>query len=414
MTRSVRTSSAADGDVRERPLRVLMLVNKLNYGGGAERALAALATHLPRERFDVAIATTRPTAGPLLDSLRARGIPHLDLRRRGRFDVAAFWRLAAFLRRERIDVLHAHMFGSNLWGSLFGRLTGVPAVIAHEQTWSYQGQALRKFLDGYVIARLADAFVAVSERDRQRMIKLEGVPAEKIVLLPNPYVPREREAEHSLDVRERFAIPAAAPVVGTVAVLRPQKALHVLVDAFHALSERLPEARLVIGGHGPCGPELERQAARLGIGDRVHFAGYLEDVAAFLRSVDVAAMSSDYEGSPLFALECMAHRTPLVSTDVGNIAEILGDGHGVQIVPRGDADALAHALEELLRDPAKRAAQSDLAATRLRPYEIDSVVREFAGLYEELVERGRTRRSFTPHRQSLPAPPRNASLPPTP
>ena len=413
MTRSVRTSSAADGDVRGRPLRVLMLVNKLNYGGGAERTLAALATHLPRERFDVAIATTRPTAGPLLDALRARGIPHLDLRRRGRFDVAAFWRLAAFLRRERIDVLHAHMFGSNLWGSVFGRLTGVPAVIAHEQTWSYEGQALRKFLDGYVIARLADAFVAVSERDRQRMIKLEGVPAEKIVLLPNPYVPREREAEHSLDVRERFAIPAAAPIVGTVAVLRPQKALHVLVDAFHALSERLPEARLVIGGHGPCRPELEHQAARLGIGDRVHFAGYLEDVAAFLRSVDVAAMSSDYEGSPLFALECIAHRTPLVSTDVGNIAEILGDGHGVQIVPRGDFEALAHALEELLRDPAKRAAQSDLAATRLRPYEIDSVVREFAGLYEELVERGRTRRSFTPHRQSLAAP-RNASLPPTP
>ena len=393
--------SPANGEVRDRPLGVLMLVNKLNYGGGAERALAALATHLPRERFHVAIATTRPTAGPLLDSLWARGIPHLDLHRRGRFDVRAFRRLAAFLHRERIDVLHAHMFGSNLWGSMIGRLTGVPAVIAHEQTWSYEGQALRKFLDGYVIARLADAFVAVSERDRERMITLEGVPAEKIVLLANPYVPREPDTEHSLGIRERFGIAADAPVIGTVAVLRPQKALHVLVEAFHALGEALPDARLVIGGHGPCGPALESQAARLGIGDRVHFAGYLEDVAGFLRSVDVAAMSSDYEGSPLFALECMAHRTPLVSTDVGNIAEILGDGHGVQIVPRGNAQALAHALEELLRDPAKRLAQADLAATRLRPYEIDNVVREFAELYEELVERGRSRRSgrFAPHRR---------------
>ena len=339
-----------------------MLVNKLNYGGGAERALAALATHLPRDRFHVAIATTRPTAGPLLDSLRSQGIQHLDLRRRGRFDVAAFGRLVAFLRRERIDVLHAHMFGSNLWGSIFGRLAGVPVVVVHEQTWSYEGQALRKFLDGRVIARLADAFVAVSERDRERMIALEGVPSQKIVLLPNPYVPRQREPEQSLDVRERFGIAADAPVVGTVAVLRPQKALHVLVDAFHSLAETLPDAQLVIGGHGPCGPELERQAMRLGIRDRVHFAGYLEDVAGFLSGVDVAAMSSDYEGSPLFALECMAHRTPLVTTDVGNIAETLVDGQGVQVVPRGDAHALAHALEDLLRDPAKRRAQADLCS----------------------------------------------------
>ncbi|MGH3337390.1 MAG: glycosyltransferase, partial [Propionibacteriaceae bacterium] len=207
--------SRANGDSGDRPLRVLMLVNKLNFGGGAERTLAALATHLPRERFHVSIATTRPTAGPLLDSLRARGIPHLDLRRRGRFDVVAFWRLAAFLRREHIDVLHAHMFGSNLWGSIFGRLTGVPAVIAHEQTWSYDGQALRKFLDGHVIARLADAFITVSQRDRDRMIGLEGVPPEKVILLPNPYVPRQLEGEQTLGLRERFGIPADAPVIGT-------------------------------------------------------------------------------------------------------------------------------------------------------------------------------------------------------
>ena len=380
-------------EVGDRPLRVLMLVNKLNYGGGAERTLAALATHLPRERFHVTIVTTRPTAGPLLDALRAQGIPHLDLHRRGRFDVIPFRRLAAYLRRERIDVLHAHMFGSNLWGSIFGRLTGVPAVIAHEQTWSYEGQALRKFLDGYVIARLADAFVTVSGRDRDRMMKLEGVPPEKVVLLPNPYVPRRPDVEQTLDIRARFGIPASAAVIGTIAVLRPQKALHVLVDAFHMLTENLPDARLVIGGHGPCGPELERQAARLGVGDRVHFAGYLEDVPGFLRGVDVAAMSSDYEGSPLFALECMAHRTPLVSTDVGNIGEILADGQGVQLVPRGDAGALAHELEELLRDPAKRRAQADFAAKRLKPHELASVIRDFAELYEELVKRGKSRRS---------------------
>jgi len=388
---STDVSEPRAADAGNSPLRVLMLVNRIRYGGGAERALAALATHLPADRFQVAIATTRPSGGPLLDSLRARGLRHLDLNRRGRFDVLPFGRLVRFLHRERIDVLHAHMFGSNLWGSVFGRLARVPAVIAHEQTWSYEDQALRRFLDGHVIARLADAFVAVSERDRNRMIELEGVPAEKIILLPNPYVPRPQDP--SVDVRARFGIPADAPVVGTVAVLRPQKALHVLIDAFATIAGSQPEARLVIGGDGRCREELERRAAERGVADRVHFAGWLEDVAGFLRGVDVAAMSSDFEGSPLFALECMAHRTPLVSTDVGNIGEILGDGEGVLIVPRRDPGALARALEELLRDPARRRAQAELAATRLRPYEIDSVVRDFADLYERLVAQGSARRS---------------------
>ena len=97
------------------------------------------------------------------------------------------------------------MFGSNLWGSILGRMAGVPVVIAHEQTWSYEGQPLRRFLDGHVIGRLADVFVAVSERDRQRMIDLEGVPAEKIVVLPNPYVPRADRP--SIDYRQQLQHP---------------------------------------------------------------------------------------------------------------------------------------------------------------------------------------------------------------
>src|SRR6476661_5149059 len=101
----------------DRRVRVLMLINKIGHGGGAERAMIALATHLPRDRFEVTVSTTRPTGGALLESVLAEGIPYLALDRTGRFDVLAFRRLVAFLRNQAIDVVHAHMFGSNLWGS---------------------------------------------------------------------------------------------------------------------------------------------------------------------------------------------------------------------------------------------------------------------------------------------------------
>jgi glycosyltransferase involved in cell wall biosynthesis len=366
----------------DRRVRVLMLVDKVRYGGGAERFMAGLATTLPRDRYDVVVATTRTAGGRVLDILNEGDIPHVGFHRRNRFDVTQFYRLTRFLREQRIDVVHAHMFGSNLWGSIFGRLAGVPVIVAHEHTWSYEGEPLRKWLDGRVTGRLADAFVAVSERDRRRMIELEKVPAEKIVVMPVPFI--RRPAGEPRDVRAELGIAPDAPVVGTVTVLREQKAVDVLLEAFTRLSERMPEARLVIAGDGHLRPALEALAQRLGLTGKAHFLGWCEDVAGVLGAADVAALSSDYEGSPLYALECAEHGTPLVSTDVGNISTLLGED-GVVVVPPRDPAALADALEALLRDPERRAAQAATAARHVPEHELENVTQQFADLYERLL-----------------------------
>ncbi len=367
-----------------------MLVNRLYMGGGAERAMVALATHLPPERFEVTVVTTRRGAGPLADAVMAHGIRCVALDRRGRFDLACFRELVSLLRRERIDIVHAHMFGSNFWGSVLGRLAGVPVIVAHEHSWSYEGQPLRRFLDGHVIGRLADAFVAVSERDRSRMTSLEGVPTGKIVVLPNPYI--RRPPRESVDVRSKLAVAATAPLIATVAILRPEKALDVLLRAFATTLMAIPDAVLVIAGEGECRVGLEREARELGISDHVRFLGWWDDVGGLLEATDVAVMSSDREGSPLFALECVAHMTPLVSTDVGDVAELLGNGTGVVTVPPRDPSALSRALVALLRDPDRRAAQVRAAAACLPRYEIKNVAREFAALYDRLWAQAAVRR----------------------
>src|SRR6185436_7651557 len=111
--------------------RVLMLVDSLYDGtGGAERFAVGLAAALPPERYEVAVCATRTSEGSLPAGLEAAGVGQFALGRRGRF-----------------DVLHCHKFGSNVWGTLIGRAAGVPVVIAHEHTWSYEGQPLRRFLD---------------------------------------------------------------------------------------------------------------------------------------------------------------------------------------------------------------------------------------------------------------------------
>jgi glycosyltransferase involved in cell wall biosynthesis len=367
-------------------LKVVMLIESLDYDpGGAERLVVALATHLPRERFDVTVCTSRAVDGELLEQVKAAGIRHLPLDRRTRADLLAWRRLARFLRRERVEVLHAHMWGSNFWGVLIGRLCGVPVVIAHEHTWSYRGKPYRRLLDGYFIGRLATLFLTVA--NRSLMVSWERVPEHKVQLMPNPYVPRP-QAEDA-NVRAELGLPAEAPVVGTIARFRPQKALHVLLEAFAMVRRSMPDARLVLAGDGACREALERRADSLGVSGSVHFLGMREDVGAVLEAFDVAAMSSDFEGSPLFAFECMAHRVPLAATAVGGLLDVFRDGRNALLVPPGDAAALAGALESLLRDPGLHDRLAEAAHAELDGYRIDRVVGRYVELYERLVrERG--------------------------
>lgn len=376
-----------------RRTKVLMLVDRLQEGG-AERLVVALATNLPRERYEVAVCMTRRRSTGqwsiverrLLAKLAEAGVRHFSLGRRHTVQVTAFRKLAGVLRREQVDVLHAHMFGSNFWGTLFGRLAGTPVIVAHEHTWSYQGRPLRKLLDGRFIGRLASAFTCGSSADRRRMIDLEGVPEEKAIVIPNAYFPRP---DMDGDLRAELGFGPETPLVGTVAQLRPQKALGVLVDAFALSLEKVPDARLVIGGDGQCRPALERRARELGVAESVHFIGQREDVSVVLRALDVAAMSSDFEATSLFALECMAHETPLVSTGVGGLLDMLEDGRQALLVPPRDPPAMARALEELLMDPARRRELAVAAQERLRDFTLDRFVSRYDELYQRLLrERG--------------------------
>jgi len=364
------------------PLRVLFLINNAVDYGGAERFAVGLATHLPSSRFKVWMCTTRDTDPVALRALTAAGVTHVHLGRRTKWDIHRFAPLVSLLRRERIEILHAHMFGSNLWGCLLGRPCRVPVIIAHEQTWSYQGQPLRRWIDGHVIGRLATRFVAVSTADAARMVSVEGVPAEKVVMIPNAYVPRPEAPSGNL--RDELGIGAGIPLTTVVSVLRPQKALGVMLEAHARVLDTLPDAHLAIAGDGPSRDFLEHRARELGLDGSVHFLGHRRDIDSILRAGDVAAMSSDYEGTPLVAFECMANLTPLVATAVGGLPDIVDNGRtGLLVSPR-QPGALADALLSVLEDRKLGEQLAAAAAARASEFTIQAITARFAALYEQL------------------------------
>ena len=366
-----------------RKLRVLTLVDKPTVTGGAERLAAVVAMKLDPARFESVLCASRQTDEPLLDrELEEAGIGVLALGRRSTLDLLA-WRPLVSLLRDGVDVVHTHMFGSNVWGTVLGRLSGVPVVVAHEHTWSFQGRPLRRFLDRELVARWADVFVAVSGEDRRKMIEVEGVDPAKIRLIPNG-IPSPANGAGA-DVRTELGIEPGAPVLGVVCELRAQKALEVLFEAAALLLVEFPTLKVLVAGDGPERARLEEGARRLGVADTVLFLGIRRDVPAVLAAVDVAVLSSDYEGSPLSVMEYMAAAKPVVSTRVGGVPELVQeDVHGLLVEPR-DPEALAEAVARLLRDPAlAKRLGAEGRKRQQREFSLEAMVGRIEDLYEEL------------------------------
>jgi glycosyltransferase involved in cell wall biosynthesis len=184
-----------------------------------------------------------------------------------------------------------------------------------------------------------------------------GLDPERVTVVPNPApeVPTHPTRE---EARDALAVDGIA--LGTAGRLTAQKALG---DALHALA-RVPAVELLVRGDGPERAALETRAVELGVADRVRFlgAGTREDVLALFRAVDVALLTSAWENLPHTLLEALAAGTPVIATAVGGIPEVVRDGENGLLVPPGDADALAAAIDRVVHDDVLRASLAAAAA----------------------------------------------------
>jgi glycosyltransferase involved in cell wall biosynthesis len=366
--------------------------------GGAESFARIVTMHLDPERYRRTLCVTRAPLDPAdLDAARAEveaaGATMLSLWRRSRVDIAPWRKLVGFMRRERVDVLHGHKFGSNVWVATLRGLGQVPVALAHEHTWSYEGQPIRRLLDRHLVARRCDRIIAVSRLDRQRMIDIEGIDPHRIVVVPVGIPPRHASGH---DVRAELGIEADAPLIVSVGHLRPQKAFEVLLEAAARLRAQRPDVRVLIVGEGPERPRLERLIADWRLEHTVVLLGVRHDVMDVVTAADVTVCCSDFEGSPQAVIEYMAAAKPVVGTRVGGLPDLISDGVTGTLVPPRAPDAVARAIDELLADPGRAAGMGRRGAERQRAeLTIDVTISRLDALYQELLsatrEQGRDR-----------------------
>jgi glycosyltransferase involved in cell wall biosynthesis len=358
---------------------VVQVIDTLT-AAGAERVAVQLANWMPRDRFAVHLCTTR-AEGPLSDLVRA-DVPRLRLARRGRYDLAAIWRFAAYVRRHRIRVLHAH--GPSLFiAAAVSMLPPFPAVVWHDHYGLYPVKARPDRLYRLAVRR-ARAVLTVNQPLIAWVTGRLRVPADRVSYLPNFATPLAAGSGMVPDLPGRRGTRLVC-----VANFRAQKDHLTLLRALAIVVGEHPTAHLLLVGEETDAAQaaaVREEIGRLRLDAHVTCMGSRQDIASLLQGCDIGVLSSASEGLPLALLEYGRAALATLVTDVGQCREVLDDGAAGVLVPPGDPSALGGALSRLLGDPPLRAQLGSRLRARVQErYSPEPVIRQLCLVYHKVL-----------------------------
>ena len=352
---------------------------------------------MPRSEFSCVLLsgwTVDPPPG-LAEGLSQASVPWVQVRHLRRrvspiADYLALWQITQTIRRLRVDIIHTHSSKAGFLGRLGARLAGVPHIVHTPHGHVFEGYfspaATRTFIAlERLAARWTDRIITLSDEEARDHLRYGiGRPRQFVTIPSGVDLDPVRQAT---PVR----LMSGSPIIGTVARLAPVKGIEHLIAAASSILSELPGARFLIVGDGELRSALEAKARACGVADRIHFAGYRNDVPAILAGMDMFVLPSLNEGMGRVLVMAMALGKPIVATRVGGIPELLGDGEAGVLVPPADPGALAEAICATLADP-MRAQQLGEAGRRRSPrYSAAAMLEALTKLYRTIMEDGRSR-----------------------
>lgn len=334
-------------DSVNRPLNVMFVITSMPVGG-AETLLVNLTRRFDKTRIKPLIGCLKER-GVLGDEL-ADEIPVFEHLIGHKYDVAVARRLRKLFRDQQVDAVVTVGAGDKMfWGRLAARGAGTPVILSalHSTGWPDGVGRLNRMLTG-----ITDGFIAVAKHHAEFLVEFEKFPESKVFMIPNGI--DTGRFKSSTSAREQWrsdvGIPADSPALGIVAALRPEKNHELFLECAARTLEKVPNSHFVIAGDGPRRADLESLTAEKSITDNVHFLGSVSDIPGVLSMLDVFALTSHNEASPVSILEALSCNRPVVATDVGSIKESVIQGTTGYLCEAGNADAITERWIELLSD----------------------------------------------------------------
>jgi len=365
-------------------LRVLYTVNRMDVGGSQTHLVQVLRL-LDRRRFEPMLCCLTGK-GALLDTARETGATVVSAGLGGLKTPAALsavMRLARFMRRERVDIVHNYLLRANVVGTVAARLARVPIVLT-----SKRGCHERRGLElagARLSNRLADCVTTNAQAVRSFVHDNERCPLEKMVVIPSGIDTDRFAPLPAGDFKARLGLAPDRPVVGIVTRMRVRKGVEEFLRAMAIVRTRVPTACAVVVGEVALDEELVPLVRELGLEPHLHLLGPRSDMPDVLSAFDVFVLSSHDEGMSNAILEAMAMQRPVVATEVGGTGEVIRDGQTGRLVPAKDPEPLARAIAELLEAPREAAAMGARGREAVvERFSARTMVRQMEDLYAHL------------------------------
>ncbi len=398
---SLNDDHVADSQPQVRLIHVLHIITRMVKGGAQENVLDK-TVRLDPNLFSCILATG-PSEGPegsLLEIAKkrqadVREIPWLVREISPLNDIRAVISLARIIRKERPDIVHTHTSKAGIVGRAAARIARVPVVIHEPHGHVFHGY-YGKFKTGVFIAlerwfsRWSDRIVMLTSNEQADHIALRIAPADKFVTIHSgiDYTQMLNDSSAPGALRTPLSIDKDAKVIGTLGRLVDIKGQIHLINAMPEILSQVPNAHLVLVGSGPLREDLQRSAEALGVGARVHFAGYRSDIAACLKDIDVFVLPSLNEGMGRVLVEAMVMSLPLVASDICGIRDLVQDGRNGRLTPVGDSGAIARAVVEILNGPDLAVRMGEAGYRIAVPgYGVEAMIEQTQSLYRSELAR---------------------------
>jgi glycosyltransferase involved in cell wall biosynthesis len=378
-------------------IKILHVIKTFNLGG-AETNLFNLVRAFDLEKVENHIAFS--TGGEIEERFRREDLRLFryaahDHKIKSLATLAIVWRLAQYIKKNGIDIVHTHNFNAHLWGLWAAKLAGAK-VVEHVHDFRYLDldEFTRRrgtvFQFRYIryFKNTSDRVVVLTRQNVTYLTQHGFYPAQKIREIKNG-IPLESREYDALAVRSKWKIPSDSPVVFTSARMSPEKNIDLILKVAPEVIRQIPNVRFVISGDGPLLEGLKKECAASGIEANVYFPGFYQDIHEFLSIADVYWLPSFLELHSIAILEALSMKVAaLVSQQVGCNSDVLTDGKDAVLRDPFKVEGWAEALIGLLKDKERRSAIAENGYQLCRKrFDIRMVAQQFEDLYAELVSR---------------------------
>jgi L-malate glycosyltransferase len=369
----------------DRPLRVLLVIKCLGYGGAERLLVDTVAAADPRQlHYEVAYVLRDQDA--LVPAIASGGTPVHPLGAANNADMRWLLAFRRLLARRRYDVVHFHLPYAAALGQLvvssLPRSTRPAVVYTEHSLWDRAKLVNRVLLrasmssDERLIAVSQASYDALPVSLRRRTTTvLHGVDLSRSDSLV------ARRDEMRARTRSELGVADGELLFITVANLRPEKGYDVLLEAARSISDSGLPIRIAAVGRGPLSSVLQARHVDLALGDRFQFLGQRDDVLELLAGSDAFVLASLQEGLPVALMEATSVGLPIVASSIGGVPQVLEDEVDALLVPPGDAHLLAEAMKRMASDPGLRERLGRQARLTSSSFDISAANRMVGDIY---------------------------------